>query len=115
MARLPNAGTALVNPVRLAGYLLSRSHPVGGPKAAFFARFGFDASAPHILATALLRHASLHEVAAITPTPYGTKFEIAGPLDTPDGRSPLVRTVWIILYEETDPRFVTAVPDWSAP
>ena len=33
-----------------------------------------------------------------------------GALRTPDGRNPLIRTIWMIKLNETAPRFVTATP-----
>jgi len=41
---------------------------------------------------------------------YGTRYMIEGALNTPDGRNPQVRTVWIIRDDETNPGFVSAYP-----
>ena len=111
MAQLPNADQAIVPERKITAYLLDDSHPSGGPKSAFFKRFGFTADQPDVLATALRIHASTHEVAATHATVRGVKYEISGPLASPDGRMPVVKSVWIIRIHETIPRFVTAVPD----
>src|SRR5258708_15206453 len=41
MEVLSNADQAIIDPVKLHGYLLSTSHPIGRFKAAFFARLGY--------------------------------------------------------------------------
>ncbi len=40
--QIPNADRALIDPAKLHGYLLSRSHPVGRFKAAFFLALGYS-------------------------------------------------------------------------
>jgi len=40
--KIPNATRAVIEPVKLHGYLLSESHPVGRFKAAFFLRLGYS-------------------------------------------------------------------------
>jgi len=37
---IPNVERAVIDPIKLHGYLLSRSHPVGRFKAAFFTSLG---------------------------------------------------------------------------
>ena len=48
------------------------------------------------LRDALMAHAASHDVARVMSSPYGTKYLIEGSLQTPDGRNPGVRSVWII-------------------
>ena len=111
MTRLPNADQAIVPERKITGYLLADDHPSGGPKSAFFKRFGFSGDRPDELSAALRVHASAHDVAHARTTVRGMKYEISGPFKAPDGRMPMVRTVWIILSGDTVPRFVTAMPD----
>lgn len=111
MAKLPNAAYAVVPPLKITGYLLNDSHRTGGPKSVFFQRFGFSPDQPEILAAALRAHVLAHDVGRSMTTSRGQKYEISGPLAAPDGRLPIVKTVWIVLAGETVPRFVTAVPD----
>ena len=40
---LPNAGLAEIDPLKLHGYVLSPTHPVGRFKARFFAALGYSA------------------------------------------------------------------------
>lgn len=61
-------------------------------------------------AEALRNHALEHEVRHRTESDYGTRYVIEGVLYTPDGRNPLVRTVWIVDDDATAPRLVTAYP-----
>ena len=111
MAKLPNAVSAAIETEKVADYLLSDTHPVGRLKAAFFKRFGFRRDEPEVLKRALQAHAETYEVTKTLTTRYGKKFELSGPRLTPDGRLPIVRTVWIIENGEDCPRFVTALPD----
>jgi hypothetical protein len=109
--KLPNADEAIVPERKITHYLLDDNHPLGGPKSAFFKRFGFSADQPVVLAAALSAHASAHNVAFSRTTTRGRIYEISGILEAPDGRMPVVRTVWIIRADETVPCFVTAMPD----
>ena len=95
---------------KISGYLLNPAHPDGGSKARFLAVFGFSGDAPEILAQALLAHAKPEHLAKEGLTPLGdVKVIYEGPLQAPNGRSPLVRTVWRLLPDDTA-HFVTAVP-----
>ena len=107
---LPNAKRAFIEPRKITAYLLNLKHPDGGPKAAFFVRFGFDASQPEVMIDALLAHARAHKVARLQKSKLGTSYVVEGPLLTPAGRNPDVRTVWLIETDETVPRLLTAIP-----
>jgi hypothetical protein len=39
-----------------------------------------------------------------------TKYEILGPLTGPNGATAWIRTIWIVLTDETTPRLVTLIP-----
>ena len=110
MSKLPNIAAALIPQKKIVNYLLSVTHDSGRDKATFFRRFGFTSEAWETLVQALRDHASQHEIAKIEPSPFGTRYVIEGPLQTPSGRAPYVRVVWFIDTEETIPRFVTAYP-----
>ena len=107
---LPDFGQGMVSPTKLIGYLLSFSHRQGRAKAEFFARYGFVAGAWPELAEALRRHAQSNDVAKIEDSPFGTRYIVEGPLESPDDRNPLVRAVWFVERSEVIPRFVTAYP-----
>jgi hypothetical protein len=110
MAKLPNADHAVVPDKKLSGYLLSPTHPEGAPKAKFFASFGFRSDDPDTLRNALLAHAQVGQVIATTSTSYGTLYEVAGRVNTPDGHDPWVLVVWMIEIGTDWPRLITAVP-----
>ena len=107
---LPNGANAVIDPLKLTGYLLSLSHPDGAAKAKFFNSFGFTLQNWHVLRDALLAHALDHPVAATRTTVFGQMFEINGNLRAPDGRNPVVLVVWEIPNGKDRPRLVTAVP-----
>jgi len=108
--RLPNVDAASASERKVRDYLLSPTHTAGRAKARFFARFGFSAEAWRELAAALQRHAAALDVAMAEDTAFGTRYTIEGELESPDGRDPLVRTIWFVDNGETIPRLVTAYP-----
>ena len=108
--KLPNVDKAQVPKAKITGYLLSFTHEDGRSKAAFFVKFGFSASKWRALALALKEHAKDHAVVKVENSPFGTRYVIEGVIQTPDGQSPLLRSVWFIENENPTPRFVTAYP-----
>ena len=110
LVRLPNANRARVDRDKILKYLLCHEHPDGAPKARFFERFGFKRSAWEKLAAALFKHAMVNVVRKMVETDYGTRYTVDGPVETPDGRGPAIRTVWIVERESPVPRLVTAYP-----
>jgi len=108
--KLPNAGNALVEDEKLAGYLLNPRHPQGVHKARFLGRFGFALVNLNVARQALLEHGRSHEVARVAQTSFGPRYAVEGILKTPDGRDPCVRTVWQMDDGEVAPRLITAYP-----
>ena len=108
--RLPNAQSATVPERKVTHYLLNPAHPAGGSKAGFFVHFGFTVVDWQQPAVALLRHARENEVVEMDQTTHGTRYVVDGPLTSPDGTSPNVRTAWYINPCSDAPRFVTAHP-----
>lgn len=107
---LPNSANAVVEPSKIANYLLAFDHPEGASKAEFFTLFGFTQENPVLLCAALLAHANTQPVIEITKSAYGTKYRIEGPLSCPDGRTPRIRSIWILDIGSEIPRLVTAYP-----
>jgi hypothetical protein len=107
---LPNIEQVEVPRVKVVDYLLSQTHRDGQHKARFFRRFGFTPTEWQVLAAALKQHAVEHGVAREEPSPFGRRFVVEGIIHCPDGREPLVRSVWFLRSEEIVPRFVTAYP-----
>ena len=108
--KLPNYENAIVPRVKIIEYLLSPTHRDGRSKAEFFTRYGFSVDRWEELAAALLRHAAGHAIAKIEDSPFGARYIIEGGLSTPDGRVPVIRSVWFIETGAHIPRFVTAYP-----
>jgi hypothetical protein len=96
--------------IKLTGYLLAESHPVGGPKAVFFRNLGFNEQNVRLLEEQLLEIARNEVVKNMLSSAHGTKYVIDGPLETESGGEVTIRTVWIIEHTSEQPRFVTAYP-----
>jgi hypothetical protein len=86
--KLPNARRARVEQSKIVEYLLNHEHPDGRSKAAFFERFGFRAADWQQLADALRNQAIESPVADRAQSPYGTRYVIDGPIDTPTNEQP---------------------------
>lgn len=108
--KLPNAKNTRIEPAKITNYLLSLDSVRGRSKAKFFMEFGFNQEEWQRLADALLVHGGSHEVANVIETQHGTKFTVDGALQTPDGRNPRVRTVWMIYHDSDEPWMITALP-----
>lgn len=108
--RVPRADAAVVDPAKVRDYLLSPEHPVGRYKAAFFAALGYQRAHWERLRRDLLDLPMQREAVPGQPSDFGQKYEVRGNLQGPTGRRAEVVTVWIILIEESIPRFVTAFP-----
>lgn len=107
---LPHAAGARVERQKITEYLLNPAHPRGKSKARFLVRYGFSRGRWQELAEALRQHGQSNPVVAAVDSCFGTKYNVEGPLRTPDGRNPRVRTVWITAPASREPRLVTAFP-----
>jgi hypothetical protein len=110
MPRLPHLDRAVVPEAKIVNYLMSVRHSGGRAKARFLENYGFTAQNWRVLRDAIIAHARANDITASQRTRFGTRYEIDGPLPTPDGRSPIVRVVWFAEAQETVPRLVTLVP-----
>lgn len=107
MPVMPNAALAFIEPDKLRKYLLDPTHPDGGPKAALYIRFGFDAAAPERLEEALLKQAQSVDAAYVEDL-KGLKYVVESEISTPVGRPLRVRSIWHVEREGDPPRLVTA-------
>lgn len=105
---MAGADTAVVPDEKLGGYRLDPHHKIGSAKLRFFESFGFDRNDPNRVRRALLAHAKAHS-ATVTAVVHGLKYEIDGPLETPSGHAPNVRTIWLVEPGKA-PRFVSMKP-----
>ena len=110
---LPNARLALVDREKITEYLLNPAHPDNGGKAPFFVALGFQKENWERLATALSNLALTTPVSQSMETVHGKKYIVDGAIETPAGKTPVVRTVWIIDRGTDVPRLVTAYPHES--
>lgn len=108
--RLPNAEQVIVDREKITEYLLNPAHRYGASKARFLGEFGFELAAWETLAQALRDHAQRNEVSKVTETLFGHSFEIIGELSAPDGRAPIVCTIWQMDHGKVAPRLITAYP-----
>jgi hypothetical protein len=108
--QLPNADAAIVSRSKIGNYLLDLAHPIGGGKARFFLSFGFRREEWNLLADAFRKHAQENPVANSISDADGVTYLIEGPLETPSGRRPRLRTIWLIETGQLAPRFITSYP-----
>jgi len=95
---------------KLTDYLLNAAHPDNNGKAEFFEAFGFRLDDGETLAKAFRRAAMEGEVIQHLETSHGEKYVLHAAMETPSGKTPLVRTVWIVDRGRNIPRLVTAYP-----
>ena len=103
----------LIEDQKLCGYLLALEHPVGGSKARFFLDHGFRRDDPAGFRKALKRHLSMRTSERLLSGKHGKKWIVTGPLVSPDGRNPVILSVWIQDLEGKPYRLVTAYPEGS--
>jgi hypothetical protein len=110
MAQLPRIKEAVIPQNKIENYLLNPEHPIGSGKAKFFVHFGFRRENWQVLANALRKHAVENPIANSTSDADGTVYVVEGPLETPSGRSPRLRTIWLAETGGLAPRFISAYP-----
>jgi hypothetical protein len=108
--KLPNASLVRVEREKITDYLLNREHPDNGGKADFFIALGFLRNDWETLATTLRKLATNCAISQSMESVHGKKYIVDGAIETPIGKTPVVRTVWIVDSGETVPRLVTAYP-----
>jgi len=108
--RLPKADAVEISREKITEYLLNPLHPDGAGKAQFFIALGFTVEEYLVLADALRQLAADFPVVKSTQSRYGIKYVVDGELQTPIGKTPTLRTVWIIDDGAETPRLITAYP-----
>ena len=104
-----DAATAVIPAEKNRDYLLSQVHPVGRYKSVVFRALAYSADQWQVLERDL-RALLLAEATALEVTEHGSKYAVRGAITGPNGRTMAVLSVWIILFGETAPRFLTAYP-----
>ena len=108
--KLPQADRAEIPHEKLYGYLLSRAHPVGRFKAAFFAKLGYRSDTWQVFAARLGAQHLTPDAQLVETTEFGQKYEIRAILKGPIGPPVMVVSIWLIPSDGGSPRFVTAYP-----
>lgn len=109
--KLPNRERAIVSPDKLIKYLLNPDHKKGGTKAHVLASAGYTTENWRQLENDLRQYHLTADVSESKQTAYGVSYEIRAPLQSPNGRTLIVRSIWQIDKGTTDPRFITLFPD----
>ena len=94
---------------KLVLYLLNLDHPTGSAKAKFFLGHGFSVESPERLAAALLSHTQQVDP-DVRRVGDAVKLVFTGPIRTPNGTTPFVRSVWQQDRGRGDARLLTAYP-----
>ncbi len=108
--KLPYRDRLIVEREKVTEYLLNRYHQAGAAKAAFFSSIGFDIDNWEMFADALRTLGPSGEVTMSVDSQHGSKHIVDGKIESPTGKRPLVRTVWIVDSGSQEPRLVTAYP-----
>ncbi len=104
-------GDCIVAPEKITEYLLNLDHPDGAAKAKFFIQGGFSPNEPEALAEALKRHFRENEPTERKMDNFGgERLVIDAPMRVPDGRKPMMRSVWGVEKGQRIPRLFTAYP-----
>ena len=108
--KLPNGERAYVAQEKITSFLLCHDHKYGQSRARFFSRFGFHPDRWQELADALIIQGTRYDVIEFEESGSGIKYVVNGAIETPDGRNPLVKTVWMVDIGTDIPRLITAYP-----
>lgn len=96
---------------KLSEYLLNELHPDGGSKAKFFIHVaGFDRSKLNDFERFLVSHYQNGKVMSEIITPFGTKIVKESNVVSPNGKSFVLRSVWMLEERTRTCNLVTAYP-----
>jgi hypothetical protein len=107
MTRLPHGDEAILDIRKIEDYCMSPSHPRGRHKARVF-REALDLQHSNAawLRNVLLEAAHSNEASPIAVDHWGTHWRLDATIRR-QGKSAVVRTIWIVRTGESVPRFVT--------
>ena len=109
--QIPNSALAVIEETKIVNYLLNLEHKRGRSKAQVLLSFGYSSEEWRELADDLRDFHLTLPYDSKRVTAYGTRYEIRAPLQTPDGRSLIVRTIWQIDIGLEVPQLLTLFPD----
>jgi len=108
--KLSDSNELVVEREKIVGYLLNPGHADNGGKAAFFMQLGFKTEQWEILAAALKTLAIESDVTKVNESVHGKKYVIIGQIQSPGGKTPRVKTIWVVDKNQNTARLVTAYP-----
>lgn len=94
---------------KISSFLLSQKTAKSFSRYKFFTTYGFHPDDPDRLVDAIYHHPETGLITQLPVDAFGQRWIIVGPIVTPDGRNPVIRTGWI-KHGSGSPRFVTAIP-----
>jgi hypothetical protein len=104
---LPHGSQAVLDLRKLEDYCLDVSHPRGRHKARVFRQvFGIGRSDASWLRDVLLAGAATEEALRMAEDRFGVRWRIDIRAER-QGRSAVIRSVWIVRADEAGPKFVT--------
>ena len=105
--RVPQSDQAILDIRKIADYCLNPSHPRGRHKAQVFREaLGLERSDASWLRGALLEAARSGEAIQVAEDAWGTQRRLDATIKR-QGKSAVVRTIWIVRAGESVPRLVT--------
>lgn len=108
--KMPRAALLVVDERKITEYLLNPAHPDNSGKAAFFLSLDFNGQDWRLLAASLRKLAETGTVFPSLNSSHGRKYIVDGRIETPSGKTPKVRSVWIVDCGFDMLRLVTAYP-----
>lgn len=108
--KVPYNFYAYVPEDKLAGYLISLTHPQGSVKAKVFRSRGFDETNTDLLRKELLSVIHDNDYEKRLSNQWGIKYTVIGLIKGPNGKTINLETGWIVDKGKRSPRFVTAYP-----
>jgi hypothetical protein len=107
---LPNYQRAVIPRIKVEGYVLDPTHPVGKHKGIVFkSALGFEQSDWEMLRNSIIAELPYHEAIQGTTDQYCTRYNVTMPITGPNGRTLDVTTAWKIETGKDYPSFVTAI------
>jgi hypothetical protein len=105
--KLPNGDRAIIPIAKLTGYCLNPNHTKGKHKAKVFkSALGITADNVELLIHLIQQAAVQGEIVQARTTDFGQEFKLDWEIPGQDGL--LLRTIWIIPHDSTDPQLVSA-------
>jgi len=96
---------------KITVYLLNEFHPDGGSKARFFVHVaGFNIANWEIFESFLIQHFQTSKTISETITMFGTKIVKESRVVSPNGRTFVMRSVWMLEEKTKICNLVTAYP-----